>query len=110
MSFMGKLVACVLLAAILLFGGASKEWLHHFADHTDTVHTGRQEKGAYLEKQHHHCKFLEVQLSAYLAPVLLAFSCITTYLFIRPLLSLPVFLYDNEHVLIPSRAPPGGIC
>lgn len=109
MSFMGRLIACVLLVAILLFGGASKEWVHHFADHTDTIHTAHDDKGAYLEEQHHHCKFLEVQLSAYLAPVFPVLSCIAVYFIIRPLLSLPVCRYDNEQVRIPARAPPAGI-
>ena len=42
---------------LLLFGTASKEFIHLFTCHEDTVHVDHGE-GLSFESEHHHCDFL----------------------------------------------------
>lgn len=56
-----------LLALLLVFGSTSKEYLHLFTGHEDTVdctHEGNH--GLSFEKQHHHCEFLSFTLPPFL--------------------------------------------
>lgn len=53
------------MAFLLLFGGVSKEYLHSFADHTDTVHCHDDIDGLVFESEHHHCTFLSFVLPPY---------------------------------------------
>jgi hypothetical protein len=47
---------------LLLFGTASKEFIHLFADHHDTVHIDHEGEGPFFESEHHHCDFLNYSL------------------------------------------------
>lgn len=53
------------MALLLVFGGVSKEYLHMFTGHTDTVHTHDDSDGLFFEKEHHHCDFLAFTLPPY---------------------------------------------
>lgn len=62
----------VLMAVLLLFGSTSKELVHSFAHHTDTIHhshgghdADHDDDGTHLEKQHHHCAFLSFELTPF---------------------------------------------
>lgn len=62
----------VLMAVLLLFGSTSKELVHSFAHHTDTIHhehgvdnADHEHHGTYIEKQHHHCAFLSFELTPF---------------------------------------------
>jgi hypothetical protein len=58
------------LAALLVFGGAPKEFIHLFADHKDTTHcNGRHIDGLVIEDQHHHCSFLSFTLAPFVNDV-----------------------------------------
>ena len=46
---------------LLLFGTASKEFIHLFTCHEDTVHVDHGE-GLSFESEHHHCDFLNYSL------------------------------------------------
>ena len=54
------------LAVLLVFGTTAKEFLHLFADHTDTVHVHHHHDGLVIEKEHHHCSFLTYSLSSFI--------------------------------------------
>lgn len=55
------------MIVLLLFGNVSREWLHQFSGHTDTIHKHDDGHGEGLsfDSKHHHCKFLEIQLPVY---------------------------------------------
>lgn len=53
------------LAVLLVFGTTAKEFLHLFADHTDTVHVHHAHDGLVIEQEHHHCSFLTYSLSSF---------------------------------------------
>lgn len=53
------------MAFLLVFGGVSKEYLHLFADHTDTESCNHHREGLYFENEHHHCDFLSYTLPYY---------------------------------------------
>lgn len=63
-------LAVAMMFLLLLFSNASREWLHEFAAHTDTVHTHSDDlrKGIVFENEHHHCQFLDIPLPSYLQP------------------------------------------
>lgn len=50
------------MALLLVFGDVSKEYLHLFTGHTDTVHQHDDEDGLHFENEHHHCSFLAFTL------------------------------------------------
>lgn len=54
------------LAVLLVFGTTAKEFVHLFADHTDTVHTHQPHDGLVIEQEHHHCSFLTYSLSSFI--------------------------------------------
>lgn len=66
-------LSVVMMFIILLFSNASREWLHDFANHTDTVHNHSDDlrKGTVFENEHHHCKFLDIPLPSYLQPTVI---------------------------------------
>jgi len=49
------------MSLLLVFGGVSKEYLHLFTGHTDTV-CEHDEDGLHFEPEHHHCDFLSFTL------------------------------------------------
>lgn len=53
------------MALLLVFGGVSKEYLHLFADHEDTVDCNHDREGLHFENEHHHCDFLSFTLPPY---------------------------------------------
>ena len=53
------------MALLLVFGGVSKEYLHLFADHEDTVDCFHDSEGPHFENEHHHCDFLSFTLPPY---------------------------------------------
>jgi hypothetical protein len=71
----------------VLFGGTSKELIHHFAGHEDTVHHQHQ-KGLSFENKHHHCAFLSDFLSPF-EPADFSFHLQTFSVFYRQF-SIPV--------------------
>lgn len=54
------------MALLLVFGDVSKEYLHLFTGHTDTVHQHDDEDGLHFENEHHHCSFLAFTLPHYI--------------------------------------------
>jgi len=67
------IICSLWLALLLLFGTTPKEAVHLFATHTDTVHV-HHDTNNYLEKEHHHCGFLELLLSPF-ANDAMVFTC-----------------------------------
>ncbi|RYE24342.1 MAG: hypothetical protein EOP51_07665 [Sphingobacteriales bacterium] len=59
------IVLSVWLSIILLFGSTSKEFVHLFSGHEDTVHCTNGKTGLVFESQHHHCTFLSFCLTAF---------------------------------------------
>lgn len=59
------------LAVLLIFGSTAKEYIHLFADHTDTTHDvcEKRQKGENVEQEHHHCKFLTYSVTPYINDV-----------------------------------------
>ncbi|MBL7684233.1 MAG: hypothetical protein JNK00_12810 [Flavipsychrobacter sp.] len=57
------------LAILLLFGSTSKEYIHIFADHQDTVHSHLEKDGLVIEPEHHHCSFLSYALPLFINDV-----------------------------------------
>lgn len=56
------IIFSVAMALLLVFGGVSKEYLHLYTGHTDTVHTHDDADGLVFENEHHHCDFLSFTL------------------------------------------------
>jgi hypothetical protein len=50
---------------LLLFGTASKEFVHLFSGHEDTVHIDHDGTGPFFESEHHHCDFLDQVLPSF---------------------------------------------
>jgi hypothetical protein len=63
-SLLSRLAVHVLFFLLVLFGNVSREWLHSFTGHTDTVH--HVHDTAQFEPEHHHCSFLEIPAPAFL--------------------------------------------
>jgi hypothetical protein len=61
------IIPSLLLAVLLLFGNAPKEFVHLFANHQDTVHTHHNDGDLSFEPEHHHCEFLSYALPLFLA-------------------------------------------
>ncbi|MBS1774075.1 MAG: hypothetical protein JST82_14545 [Bacteroidetes bacterium] len=61
----GNITLSVWLAILLLFGSTSREFIHLFAGHKDTIHTHSQKEGLSFENKHHHCSFLDDALPLY---------------------------------------------
>lgn len=63
-----QLMTLAMTLLMLFFSNVSREWLHQFAGHIDTVHTHADDvkKGTVIESQHHHCKFLDIPLPVFL--------------------------------------------
>ncbi|MCB0697235.1 MAG: hypothetical protein KDC07_07710 [Chitinophagaceae bacterium] len=59
------IVFSVVMALLLVFGGVSKEYLHMFTGHTDTIDHNYGNDGLHLESEHHHCTFLSFTLPPY---------------------------------------------
>lgn len=57
----------LLLAALLLFGGTTKDVLHAWTGHRDTVHEHRSDGSLAFESKHHHCDFLSFFLTPFVA-------------------------------------------
>jgi hypothetical protein len=55
----------VWFAVLLLIGNTPMDFIHLFADHVDTEHTGIEHKGPVFEKKHHHCAFLSLSLESF---------------------------------------------
>ncbi|MCB0699530.1 MAG: hypothetical protein H6551_06880 [Chitinophagales bacterium] len=62
-------VLSFVLAVLLIFGSASKEFIHLFASHEDTVHIHDAHDGLSFENEHHHCTFLSFALPPFLNDV-----------------------------------------
>jgi len=60
------IILSVWLSIILLFGSTSKEFVHLFSGHEDTVHCTNVKDGLVIESLHHHCTFLSFCLTAFL--------------------------------------------
>lgn len=56
------IIFSVAMSLLLMFGGVSKEYLHLYADHEDTVHVHNCADGLVFESEHHHCDFLAFTL------------------------------------------------
>lgn len=54
-----------MMSLLLVFGSTSKEYLHLFADHQDTVHVHSDHDGLSFESEHHHCTFLSFTLTPF---------------------------------------------
>lgn len=75
-------IACSLwLVLLLVFGAAPKEFIHGFANHTDTIHH-HDGHGSTVESIHHHCSFLGFHLMAFEEPYSIPF--LETVVFSRP--------------------------
>lgn len=59
-------VLSVFLGLLLVFGSTSKEYIHLFADHEDTVHCHQHYDGLTIEQEHHHCTFLSFTLTSFI--------------------------------------------
>lgn len=59
------IVFSIAMALLLVFGGISKEYLHLYTGHTDTIHTHDDIDGLVFENEHHHCDFLSFTLPFY---------------------------------------------
>jgi hypothetical protein len=57
------------LAILLLFGGTSKEFVHLFSGHEDTIHSHNSQGGLVAEPEHHHCSFLQYSLATFINDV-----------------------------------------
>lgn len=53
------------LAILLLFGSTSKEFIHLFTGHEDTVHSKISRYKIVIEPEHHHCTFLQFSLGSF---------------------------------------------
>lgn len=53
------------MALLLVFGETSKEYLHSFTGHKDTVHEHDGDGELHIENEHHHCDFLAFTLPHY---------------------------------------------
>lgn len=63
-SLRARLQVGLLLVLMVVFGNLSREWVHSFAGHEDTIHHYHGE-GLYFEGEHHHCDFLEIPLPVF---------------------------------------------
>lgn len=61
------IVVTTYLAVLLLFGTTSKEFVHLYTHHEDTVHTHQcvNKNEAHLDHAHHHCSFLSFTLEPF---------------------------------------------
>ncbi len=59
-----KYAAISWLSFLLLMGNTPMEFIHQFADHSDTVH--EVHKGLVIEKKHKHCAFLSLTIDAFI--------------------------------------------
>ncbi|MBS1782265.1 MAG: hypothetical protein JSS78_04305 [Bacteroidetes bacterium] len=53
------------MALTLLFGSTSKEFVHQFVGHQDTVHHVHGSGELSFESQHHHCTFVSFVLAPF---------------------------------------------
>lgn len=53
------------MAVLLVFGGVSKDFVHLFTGHEDTVHCNDKDGILHFESEHHHCDFLSFTLTPF---------------------------------------------
>lgn len=105
----GNIITFLVLATLLLLNGTSREFIHEFAHHHDTIdhfhvnyHTANH---AAFEPEHHHCDFLNCLVPVY-HPVeenfQLSFYQQPNTWFSRTLEN--IFSEDKEHTAL--RGPP----
>ena len=106
-SIIKQLCVCSMMMLLLVFGNTTREWLHQFSGHEDTVHVHDDfEKGTVIEGQHHHCKFLDIPLPVYSSPTS---SSITTVSFLHRTnyrVQRLLFDYIDFDAAISDRGPP----
>jgi hypothetical protein len=96
----------VWMSILLLFGTTPKEFIHLFADHTDTVeqyHTGKQ---LAIEKQHHHCQFLGFSFAPFVKDHQSAFLRFSTFSYFIKHEALSVHFVQRAIVSLSLRGPP----
>ena len=103
-----NIVVSVAIAMLLLLNGTAHEFLHSFTGHRDTVdcvHDDHTPGHAAIEKEHHHCNFLDLQ-----SPVFLTSSL--SFHFYTPQQHNDFFVLQTQKKLSPEaehtalRGPP----
>jgi hypothetical protein len=95
------------LAVILLFGSTSKEFVHLFSGHEDTVHCNNAKDGLVFESQHHHCTFLSFCLTAFLNDAPASFVPITYFAgYSKPYIVYTLDVINVSRAITTLRGPP----
>lgn len=109
MKRIGNMLTFMVLAALLLLNGTSREYIHSFTGHHDTVDhchlNNHTDHHAAFENEHHHCEFLN-----FLTPVYHPVEENFQICFFKPAISPAVphfaifFSKEEEHTSL--RGPP----
>ena len=105
MKKLAHIVFSVWLSVLLLFGSTPKEFIHNFADHTDTVDT-RIAKGLVADKVHHHCSFISFNLMPFEDGFQPALIPLTTTIYYSHTVSLPTTFLPRSIKATTQRGPP----
>lgn len=100
------IVFSVVMTLLVVFGNISKEYLHSFTGHEDTVHLHDDDGELHFENEHHHCDFLAFTLPHYISdansPVINTSVITVSYYF--PQYTEQVILRSVPHLFL--RGPP----
>ncbi|HEY9176535.1 MAG TPA: hypothetical protein VIN07_02545 [Flavipsychrobacter sp.] len=102
------IVFSVFMSFLLLFGGVSKEYLHLFADHTDTESCNHHREGLYFESEHHHCDFLSYTLPYYVHDAAVYTLPVTIEVFLVSNATTVTHLFPRDVPVSRLRGPPAG--
>jgi hypothetical protein len=94
----------VWLATLLLFGNISKEFIHSFTHHTDTVEHSYD--GLAFEKEHHHCDFLNFSLTAFANDIQFPFVAVSSVKYLLQNFILINGVYQHTPSVSFLRGPP----
>ena len=94
------------LAIILLFGNTPKEFIHLFANHTDTVHSRFEKNGLVIEPEHHHCTFLSYALPLFLNDNHAIVFCESKFVYPQYHQSYIVSVHVRTPHILSLRGPP----
>lgn len=109
MKRIGHIITFFVLVILLLVNGTSREFIHVFSGHQDTVdcmHTHSiADHHAAFEPEHHHCDFLQFATSIFdFAPATFQVSLIPA---VHPDFPEAAYrIYFGEHLTAASRGPP----
>src|SRR5690606_12962700 len=97
------------LVVIIFAGTVSKEWLHTFANHEDTIEThclSSHENETYLDNEHHHCDFLSYTLTSFTPSFFETIVCLPQVVFIDHQDKTTQFYFYNRQHHNFLRGPP----